>query len=89
MKGVWGDRALAVIREVDARLDGQTPLAERIKAIDAAYPFGERKYFPYKAWLKERKRYLMRFGFLPRGTNKSPLERMIDKSKSFPKLEVK
>lgn len=27
-----------------------------IAAIDAAYPFGERRNFPYKAWLAERKR---------------------------------
>lgn len=26
-----------------------------LKAVDAAYPFGERKYLPYKMWLLERK----------------------------------
>lgn len=26
-----------------------------MKIIRASYPFGERKYFPYKAWLKEVK----------------------------------
>jgi len=26
-----------------------------IKDIDKAYPFGERAYYPYKAWLKARK----------------------------------
>jgi hypothetical protein len=29
--------------------------AELQKAVDAAYPFGERKYLPYKMWLLERK----------------------------------
>lgn len=29
-------------------------------AIDAAYPFGERKYTPYKIWLEERKKVLIR-----------------------------
>lgn len=29
--------------------------AALLKAIDAAYPFGERKYLPYKMWLLERK----------------------------------
>lgn len=29
--------------------------AALLKAVDAAYPFGERKYLPYKMWLLERK----------------------------------
>ncbi len=27
------------------------------KLISAAYPFGERKYWPYKVWLDEVKKY--------------------------------
>lgn len=30
-------------------------LEDTIKRIDAAYPFGERRYYPYKAWLQERR----------------------------------
>jgi hypothetical protein len=31
-----------------------------VKLIDAAYPFGERANFPYKVWLEERKKVLIR-----------------------------
>ncbi len=34
--------------------------ADFIQAIDAAYPFGARKYTPYKVWLEERKKALLR-----------------------------
>lgn len=34
------------------RLDHDAAL---LAAVDAAYPFGERKYLPYKMWLLERK----------------------------------
>ncbi len=36
----------------------EATFAERKKAIDAVYPFGERAYYPYKAWLKARRAYL-------------------------------
>jgi hypothetical protein len=32
--------------------------SELLVLIDAAYPFGERKYWPYKQWLVERAAYL-------------------------------
>lgn len=34
--------------------------ADLIKVIDAAYPFGQRKYRPYQIWLDERKKALIR-----------------------------
>lgn len=37
--------------------------SDLIKAIDAAYPFGERKYHPYKIWLDERRKALIRLNF--------------------------
>ncbi len=37
------------------------------KAIDAAFPFGERAYHPYKIWLSERKRYLAHLGIETKG----------------------
>jgi hypothetical protein len=39
----------------------EATFAERKKIIDAAYPFGERAMWPYKAWLKARKKYLAQF----------------------------
>ena len=32
------------------------------KDIDNAYPFGERRYYPYKAWLKARKEKMNQLG---------------------------
>jgi hypothetical protein len=45
---------IRVVRELRdaARLDDDAAL---LAAVDAAYPFGERKYLPYKMWLLERK----------------------------------
>lgn len=38
----------------DAIASGVTDPVEIGKIIDAAYPFGERRYWPYKVWLSER-----------------------------------
>jgi len=51
----WRERVRDVIRGVIAahpelRADPRAMLA----AIDRAYPFGERRYTPYKLWLEER-----------------------------------
>lgn len=35
-----------------------------IKDIDEVYPFGERKNFPYKQWLKIRKLRLKQLGLI-------------------------
>ena len=36
------------------------PGADLTELIDAAYPFGIRKYTPYRIWLQERKKTLIR-----------------------------
>ena len=57
-KSRWRQEARAtmirVVREQRdlGRLDDDAVL---LKAVDAAYPFGERRYLPYKAWLTERR----------------------------------
>jgi hypothetical protein len=53
--GFWRERARRTIDQVraDAKRAGLTP-EETLKRIDAAYPFGERDHYPYKAWLTER-----------------------------------
>lgn len=78
----WRDAASAAIYRVHASLPAGVQLAERVAAIDAAYPFGVRAYFPYKAWLSERKKYLCKFGHQPRGMkqHESPLERAMRRS---------
>jgi hypothetical protein len=51
----WRWRARYVIQQVLDRhnLDTAAP-ADVAKAIDAAYPFGVREFYPYTAWLAER-----------------------------------
>ncbi len=81
----WAGQARATIAEIDRGLAADLPLAERMKAIDAAYPFGMRAYSPYKSWLRARRTYLARFGYVSRGKEAaaapllehlSPMERM-------------
>jgi hypothetical protein len=57
--GYWGQEARKAIDAAmaDAKRDGLS-WADTVKRIDAAYPFGERKYWAYKAWLKERRKAL-------------------------------
>lgn len=48
----WRKRAREVIKRVLAENEGANSAQVR-KAISNAYPFGERKYHPYKIWLDE------------------------------------
>lgn len=74
----WADHARAAIARVHATLPADATLEERTTAVDAAYPFGERAHFPYKAWLKARRAYLGQFGLRPRGqVSETLLERMM------------
>jgi hypothetical protein len=59
--GVWHDRSISVIGDVHNSLPENATLEERKKALRDAYPFQERKYFPYKAWCKAQKAYLAKF----------------------------
>ncbi len=53
----WSTEAAKVIMRVIAagRAAGDDTAAIR-KRVDAAYPFGQRSYWPYKAWLAQRQR---------------------------------
>lgn len=79
----WAGEARRVIYEAVKDIPEETPLKERKAVVDAAYPFGERKYFPYKMWLKERKAYLVKYGHKPQSKAlvETPMERMIRRSK--------
>lgn len=59
------------------RADGKTP-ADTAKAIDAAYPFGEREHHPYKVWLRERKLFFAQHGLPRNGRNKTDKEQLDD-----------
>lgn len=65
MVGYWADYARPIIHETILEVTGKRrpPFTEEeIKAVKAAlkdkYPFGERRYWPYKVWLKEISRAL-------------------------------
>jgi len=73
----WSASAWAAIDAADKTVPEGASLKDRIKIIDAAYPFGERAVHPYKAWLKARKTYELRHGGKARSAHSafSPLER--------------
>lgn len=48
----WRERAAPIIANVIASVGREDEKALR-KALRAAYPFGERAYFPYKVWCSE------------------------------------
>lgn len=48
----WRDLARPIVAKVVGRIGLQDRQALR-KALQEAYPFGERRYLPYRAWLAE------------------------------------
>lgn len=59
----WSALARAAIEKVAATIPEDAPLKERKAIVAAAYPFGQRQYWPYKAWCKAQKAYLSRYGY--------------------------
>lgn len=57
MTSHWRTASIQVINQT---IESAPPGTDLINAIDAAYPFGERAYSPYKIWLEERKKALIR-----------------------------
>jgi len=51
----WRDHAAQVIKQVILEV-GREDAGKLKRALFDAYPFGERKYTPYKVWLDEIKR---------------------------------
>lgn len=49
--GAWYEYSCGVIIRVIAENQGGDP-DELRKKVSEAYPFGQRRYYPYKAWLK-------------------------------------
>jgi len=83
MASSWADIAHNTIRRTHDSLPEDLPFKDRMAAIDASYPFGERKNWPYKAWLAARKAYMARYDDRkPPGPlfAESPLERAKRKS---------
>ena len=57
----WGRISRETIARVHAQLPEDAPFKERKAAVKAAYPFGERNYWPYKAWCKAQRSYLAKY----------------------------
>ena len=76
----WYDSARDRIRTLDATLPADMSFEDRKKAVQEAYPWGQRKMWPYKQWLKAQREYLGRFmksdAVIPE-KHLSPLERMM------------
>lgn len=62
MTSKWRIVARAAIQKAIASLPPECDRAELKKAIDQAYPFGEREYYPYKVWLDERRKTFYELG---------------------------
>ena len=76
----WRDIAKPIIAEVLAENKGKDEDTIR-KALREAYPYGERKYHPYKIWLSEIKRQLGRPG-------KSKKKKVAEASGGYKQLEM-
>jgi len=63
--GTWRRQAYAVIAAVLAKPDFSE--RETLERIDAAYPFGRREHYPYKAWIKERRHAMVALGLRKAG----------------------
>lgn len=61
----WRGRANPIIVRV-VKEHGNTDSKELRKALFEAYPFGERKYHPYKMWLDEVQKVLQEVGAVPK-----------------------
>jgi len=57
MNGSWREHCSPIIAEVIRRV-GKSDMKALRKALKEAYPYGQRKYHPYKVWLDEIKRQL-------------------------------
>ena len=77
--GNWANAALTAMTKtlLKCRAEGKTP-ADTAKAIDDAYPFGEREHHPYKVWLRERKLFFAQHGLPRNGRNKTDKEQLDD-----------
>lgn len=57
----WLEEAKDAIARVHASLPDDISFKDRKRAIQDAYPFGPRKYHPYKQWCKAQREYLKRY----------------------------
>jgi uncharacterized protein (TIGR02996 family) len=49
----WDERSRLIIESVLEQLGPEADYEQKYQALREAYPFGERKHFPYRVWCKE------------------------------------
>lgn len=80
----WREQAAEAIQAAHEALPKDVSFEDRKKAIDAVYPFVERKHYPYKMWLEERRKYLTQYdNRIPAPLLEkplSPLERLYERA---------
>ena len=55
----WYLRSVAVIDETMRQLPKTATKVDAVKSLRDAYPFGERKMYPYKQWCKAQREALI------------------------------
>lgn len=80
----WRNTARGVIARI-VQENRQLPENELRKKLKDAYPFGERKYHPYKIWLSEQRIMLIRLGYIKTKSKRElKLAQMQDKGPELP-----
>ena len=77
----WIAYAREVVAKAAADIPVDAPIKDRRRIIAAAYPFGPRAHYPYKAWLKAVREHLDAYRPRPSVADQlsayqSPLERL-------------
>ncbi len=67
----WSIISRTTIARVALTIPAAATFKERKAAIEAAYPFGPRSHWPYKAWCKARRAYLRQYD--PKAPPPAPL----------------
>ena len=63
MSKTWREACAPIVfKIIQENKDKEYP--EIRKALREAYPFGQKKYWPYKVWLDEINRQLIKFGLI-------------------------
>ena len=70
----WRNQARAVIAEVHNALPNDATLKDRIKAVDEAKPDYAGTSWPQKMWQKERRLYLIPYGYKSRAAPATPIQ---------------
>lgn len=68
---MWRIKAREIIAQVLAQHEGR-PEPEIRRALRDAYPFGPRRYWPYKVWLDEVQRQRQRGRYAPGANREEP-----------------